>query len=547
MKLLAYIADEDYLALEGVAVEAQSLETGAILIMRSSPTGALYGDLPEARYRVTLSKTGYGAKWVECSLGSGPPYPFRLMSDRLTGYMWPKWVCSGERSEVRVNSLDQYQLTLWRYGRRKEFVRTLSWFDEHGPRTTTQILPDGDFTQTGVHWNEQGYPSPHIQQFVTAPERTGLYYLWARTPSGAQFSFPWVVAPRKPGSRIAVLANTNTWNAYNNFGGRSNYINPGGLPLAPTVNARLDLDRYTKKESVWRISDEHYKPLSFDRPEPPNHIFDNTPWDDRNITDSIHGRMQCGQTPGEWRLLGWLEEQGFDYDYYAEAQLDDGTLPLESYDLLILGVHPEYWTRGMYRTVKEWVHRGGRLMYLGGNGLNCEVTIDGNLMRCLSYDDTDRPRGHESRMHRTFEPEASLLGVVFTQTGVMTAAPYRVLDETHWVFAGTGLRNGDPFGEKTLHERVPGGASGHETDKVSRSSPSNIRVLAKGTNPNDGGAEIVCFELGEGEVFSSGSITWVAALFPDETVSCITRNVIDAFLSRSSKSIVAGHDAIAAK
>jgi hypothetical protein len=442
--------------------------------------------------------------------------------------MWPKWVRSGERSELRAHSPEQYQLTLWRYGLQKECVQMLGWFDEHGPRTTVQITPDGDYSQTGVDWNRHGYPSPHVQQFVTAPARSGLYYVWARTPSGRSFSFPWVVAPAEPSAKIAVLASTNTWNAYNNFGGRSNYINPGGLPESPTVNGRLDLSRYTTAASVWSIPDRDFKPLSFERPEIGNHIFDNSPWGQRSIADSIEGRIQCGQAPGEWRLLGWLEREGFEYDYYAEAQLHDGSLPLDAYKLLILSVHPEYWTRQMLHRVKEWVlHGGGRLMYLGGNGLNCEVTLDTNgSMRCISYDDPS----YESRMHRTYEPEAALLGVAFTDPGVMTAAPYRVIDDGHWVFRRSGLRNGDLFGVKSLHERVPGGASGHETDKITASSPKNVQHLAKGTNPNEGGADLVYFDAGKGAVFSVGSITWVSCLFPDDHVSRITRNVIERFV-----------------
>ncbi|HYM12905.1 MAG TPA: N,N-dimethylformamidase beta subunit family domain-containing protein, partial [Bryobacterales bacterium] len=89
----------------------------------------------------------------------------------------------------------------------------------------------------------------------------------------------------------------------------------------------------------------------------------------------------------------------------------------------------------------------------------------------------------------------------------------------------------DLFGEKTLHERVPGGASGHETDKRSASSPANTVLLAKGTNPDEGGAEVVCHEpAGGGAVFSVGSITWVPALFPDQHVARITRNVLTRFL-----------------
>jgi hypothetical protein len=104
----------------------------------------------------------------------------------------------------------------------------------------------------------------------------------------------------------------------------------------------------------------------------------------------------------------------------------------------------------------------------------------------------------------------------------------------HWAMAGTGLRNGDLFGEKTLHERVPGGASGHETDKVSTNSPKTVQRFAKGTNPDDGGADLVCHEVERGAVFSVGSITWVSALFTDPHVSRITRNVLERFLQKST-------------
>ncbi len=533
MKALGYISDEDYLAIPSVAVEIESLADGALTLLTSSPRGALYADLAPGRYRVTFAKDGYGSKWVECDLGE-QPQQFRLLKDQLCGYMWPKWARSGEKSEVRVHAPEQYQLTLWRYGLKKEFVRLISWFDEHGPRTTVQIAPDTDFSQTGMQWNRAGYPAPHIQQFVTAPEESGLYYLWARTPSGKSFSFPWVVAPAKPKAKLAVLASTNTWNAYNNFGGRSNYINPNGLPPTPTVNARLDLDRYTQPQPVWRFPDEAYPPLSFERPELINHNFDNSPWDDRSIEDGIHGRSQCGLAPGEWRLLGWLEREGFAYDYYSEAHLHDGSLPLDEYKVLAISVHPEYWTREMFRRTREWIERGGRLMYLGGNGVNCEVVYEGESgMRCLTHDPAAEPGGpapHESRMHRTYQSEASLLGIAFTHTGVMTSAPYRVTNDQHWLFAGTGLKNGDLFGEKSLHERVPGGASGHETDKITPSSVPHLEVVAKGTNPDDGGAEVVYGRLGQGAIFSVGSITWVSSLFPDRGVSQVTRNALTRLL-----------------
>jgi hypothetical protein len=147
--------------------------------------------------------------------------------------------------------------------------------------------------------------------------------------------------------------------------------------------------------------------------------------------------------------------------------------------------------------------------------------------------------GCDSRFGMRHESEASLLGVVFTPAGAMTGAPYRVEDETHWVFAGTGLRNGQLFGEECLHRRCPGGASGHETDKRSASSPPQTRLLARGTNPDDGGAEMVLLETDSGgAVFSVGSINYVASLPVDPQISRITANVLRQFLNEPSAAVI---------
>jgi hypothetical protein len=524
--LIGYVSDERYVALADVLLEFEG--RGGSIEARSRATGAVDADLPEGQYKVTLYRQGYGSKRVQMDVARGKPYQFRLLSDGLLGYAWPKWVRTGEKSEFRVHAVEAYKLGLWRYGWQKEFVRNLGWYDEHGPRATMQITPDGDYTQTGVRWNTQGYTSPHHKQFVTAPDRSGLYYFHAKAESGAFFSFPWIVAPKAPAARTAVLLANINWNAYNNFGGRSNYIHPDRFPPTPTVNARLELKRYTDPEHINYDTDD-YDPLSFDRPEPLNHVPEYV-----QVTDPIEGRAACHVAPAEWRLLGWLEREGFDYDVYAETQLHSGVLNLDQYQVLIISTHPEYWSQQMYASVKSWVfNRGGRLLYLGGNGLNCEVEFtDPHTMIVRNGDSRRQSRdGFESRFAMRQESEACLLGVVYTPAGIMTAAPYRVVDAGHWVFASTGLKNGDLFGQACLHERVPGGASGHETDKVSPSSPRNVHLLAKGENPDSGGADMILHEpAGGGAVFSVGSITYVSSLLVDDRVSKITSNVLRRFL-----------------
>jgi N,N-dimethylformamidase len=538
--LVGYVSDEQYVALADVSLEFEQ-HGQCVASVHSTARGGVYAEIQPGNYRVTLARQGFGSKSVDVRVESGNPCQFRLLSDGLLGYIWPKWVKSGEKAEFRVHSVEPYRLSLWRYGRQKEFVQLLGWYDEHGPRAVMQITPDGDYTGSGVGWNRIGYGSPHHTQFATAPGRSGLYYFHAKSDSGRFFSFPWVVAPARPQAPIAVLASTNTWNVYNNFGGRSNYINADVLPPRPTVNSRQDLARYVKTAfQPWRPPDNAYAPLSFERPEPGNYVPETV-----EVTDPIEGRQASHLAPAEWRMLGWLEREGHSYDLYSDYQLHAGHLDLDNYKILIIQVHPEYWSHPMYHRVKEWVHkRAGHLMYLGGNGLNCEIEfLDEATLRCktqllssggsLGMADPANPEvWYESRFHRTVESEANLLGVVCTESGIMTAAPYRVVDASHWVFGGTGLRNNDLFGIPNLQERCSGGASGHETDKRSQSSPVGTVLLAKGLNPGEGGAEMICYELNSGgAVFSVGSITYPASLLVDPVVSQITSNVIHRFLS----------------
>ena len=526
--LIGYLSDERYVAIaDGLLLFERD---GEAVPARSCANGAVYADIEPGQYAVSLNAPGFGPKRVTVDVQDGSVHHFRLLPNTLLGYAWPKCVKSGEQAEFRVHSPEQYKISLWRYGLEKELVQPIGWFDEHGPGATLQISPDGDYTQTGIEWNKYGYSSPAHKQFVTAPERTGLYYFHAETDTGRFFSFPWVVAPAQPTSKTAVLLTDMTWNAYNNFGGRSNYIHPHTLPPTPTLNARLELHRYTDPEHI-NYGGKDYDPLSFERPEPINHIPRET-----LVTDPIAGRAPCHIAPTEWRCLGWLEREGFDYDVYSETQLHFGELDLSQYKVLILGPHPEYWSNDMYERVKQWVfEEGGRLMYLGGNGLNCEVEFTGRDTCIYRNEDArelrDESKGFESRFHQRRESEANLLGVVFDQRGIMTAAPFEVVDESHWVFAGTGLKNGEIFGRESLHERVPGGASGHETDKRSKSSPPETRLLARGLNADGGGAEM-CLHATDrgGAVFSASSICWIPSILVDDAVSQITANVLRRFL-----------------
>ncbi|MFC7622493.1 N,N-dimethylformamidase beta subunit family domain-containing protein [Microlunatus sp. GCM10028923] len=532
--LLGHVSNELYQALADVAVEITDEDGTFRTITRSTASGAVHADLEPGGYRLVLARDGYGPK--RCRVITGRPAMIRMLSDSLYGYVWPKWSAAGDTAELRVHSPEPYRATLWRYGLRREPVELLGWFDEHGPQAMRQVLPDHDLARDGAGFNQTGFTSPGHVRRLTAPDRSGLYYVRIETPSGRQTSFPWVVAPAAPSTPVAVLAGTNNWNAYNRFGGRSNYINEAGLPPTPVVSARQDLPRYVIGNSVSQTApNDAYPPLSFDRPD-----LECAVGPDEEVTDPLAGRLSGTLAPGFWRLLGWLEREGWAHDVYADHQLHTGVLDLDRYRVLILECHPEYWSREMYDRVRSWVERGGRLAYLGGNGIDCEIVYDeaGSAATYLTRqpDRTDPAQASlESRFHHSYRPQAELLGSTFTHTGEGTGAPYRVIDADHWAFAGSGLRRGDLFGLASLSERVPGGASGHETDKITPSAPADVELIAKGTNPDDGGAELLLRRLPSGgQVFSVGSMTYIPSLLLDDQLTRLTNTVLGRFLEDES-------------
>ena len=95
--LVGYVSDERYMAVPDCAL---LFEQGSTVVpARSAANGAVYAELPSGTYNVALSNPGYGAKRVWMEVNPDRPYHFRLLTDCLLGYAWPKCVRSGERSD----------------------------------------------------------------------------------------------------------------------------------------------------------------------------------------------------------------------------------------------------------------------------------------------------------------------------------------------------------------------------------------------------------------------------------------------------------------
>ena len=81
------------------------------------------------------------------------------------------------------------------------------------------------------------------------------------------------------------------------------------------------------------------------------------------------GREAPATLASDLYLVDWLETKGFACDIITDEDLHARGLELLShYRVLLTSTHPEYTTGDMLSALEQYLGRGGRLMYLGGNG-----------------------------------------------------------------------------------------------------------------------------------------------------------------------------------
>lgn len=104
------------------------------------------------------------------------------------------------------------------------------------------------------------------------------------------------------------------------------------------------------------------------------------------------------------------------------------------------------------------------------------------------------------------DPESSMTGVLYESHP--TDAPYVVHDANHWLFAGTGVRNGDSFDHLI----------GVEYDRVTPGQPTPRPIEIIGHSPlvcngESSHSDSAYYEVSSGAgVFASGTMRWVEGL-----------------------------------
>ena len=401
----------------------------------------------------------------------------------------------------------------------------------------------------------------------TVPDswRSGIYAI--RLESDGDWHYlPFFVRPPRGTAtqRLALLASTATYMAY------ANYQWALQEPLAELKNAALmtfdpaDIFLQEHPEAGLSTYDKH------------------TDGSGSRYASRLRPVLNINMKSSIWsfnadlHLTDWLEAIGIEYDVITDDDLHyEGVSLLENYDAVLTGGHPEYWSTPMWNSMKSYLGRGGRLLYLGGNGFYWRCAYHPSLPGVVEVRRTEDGARYwaeepgESFLHftgeygglwrRIGEAPQTLVGIGTVATGFDASSYYRRRPESFdprvaFMFAGIGRDEliGD-FGS------LLGGAAGFELDAVDAhlGTPPHALVVARSEEHSPGMmlspdatdfhhtmldgaqnpevcADLVFFETPNGgAVFSTGSITWIGSFAHngyDNNVSRLTANVIKRFL-----------------
>jgi hypothetical protein len=482
--------------------------------------------------------------------------------------------------EVRFHtstSASRYSIEIARVGARREIV-----WRRDGVRGALHPTPPEAFAR-GCGWPvgvafrvPRVWPSGYYAVTLRAESRQGEPLEWDH--------FFVVRAPaRKRTARILMILSTNTYAAYNTWGGKCFYASDDG-----SVASRLSFHRPWQRGLLRRVPST-IRNANTGTPgfgEPP--LVDAFP---RHVQQGYHHWTRfAGFHTWESIFVPWMESNGYALDYCVQSDLDREPGVVEGYRMLTSVGHDEYWTWRERDVVDEFVAAGGHAAFFIGNAAFWQVRLEntGRELVCYKYvPEWDPFYGTKQEKYltgmwshpRVGRPENETFGVSFTRGGyhrlgyVMprSSGGYTVYRPGHWVFAGTQLEYGDVFGGRdqivgyecdgldyTVRDGLPypTGADGSPpSTEILALAPASlgerpsterevmwdqrdleavVRQLEGAVTPaglekyRHGTAAMVTFTRGKGTVFNCGSTEWVYGLRGgDLFVERITRNVFD--------------------
>ncbi|MBE3557566.1 MAG: hypothetical protein IMW91_11015 [Firmicutes bacterium] len=404
-----------------------------------------------------------------------------------------------------INSTFPYHVSFYRMG----------YYGGLGARLygqTREKLPDIQHAPVNAQTMDAGWKASFA---YTIPRNwpTG-FYLAKITDLRQQSGYvPFVVRQANPSATFAVLIATSTYQAYNNWGGKSLY----------SYNSTAHQQAYT---------------VSFNRP-----------------FSEEYGAGQFFMY--EYNLVRWLEKNRYSLTYLTDTDIDRGALSKAHVRALLIAGHDEYWSMNERNAMESATARQMNLGDFGSDTGDWQVRYasdaQGNVDRLMiCY--RSATKDPLSKTHPSFttvkwsrppvnRPQEQVLGSQYT--GVIASQQDILLDHPPaWMLRGTGLQPGDH-----LKKAVWGEADAYRGKLPGVTLVAHTPVLL-GHLPNDtykGYSDVVWYQKPTGgKVFATGTFAWSWLLdgfqqfrshygvVPSSAVQEMTRNVLQALGTMTS-------------
>lgn len=251
------------------------------------------------------------------------------------------------------------------------------------------------------------------------------------------------------------------------------------------------------------------------------------------MNDGMPTRFDLDQS-----AISWMERSGYDVTYASSIDIETRQIDPTWYHAIVFPGHDEYWSTPMREVVEEAHRAGVGQAWLTANNMYWHVRFEKNtrgvanrVMNCWREDrDPGALLSAPTDMWRRIRrPEQEFLGIQYNGI-VAQPTPLVVTASGHWVWNGTGVRDGD-----AIDKVVGGEADGVEAGMAKPAgvaqtllsdSPYTLRSGARRTQSTS------IYERPDGTVmFCAGTFNWSLALshpkYRDERIQRATKNLFE--------------------
>ena len=399
--------------------------------------------------------------------------PFHKKLPSIIGYTIDHSVTEGDNLPLYIHSDGPYDINLFHLEKKK--------------RLKTSIKSQSKIIQESLYHPIKGFNWDISFQLTTESLKSGYYIIEiTNNNTNETYQIPIIVKP-KSSDKIVIIASTNTWDAYNSYGGKSFYTDsqtPITIKLLRKVfNKAFGRDIYNSKVLP------NKRPL--------NAAID---------TDDPKTPFHSHTLRGEWALSSFLHHHKIEHSVYSDKDFAYN-FDIHKAKMIFFNTHSEYWSIEMMGKLVQYLESGGKVFFASGNNIYREIKYNKDFIEVVNS-------------QIDIKTTTSLIGSYYTDSGYGSYAPFKVTRSSHWLFNNTNVSEGTTFG--TIKGK---GASGWETDKINLYT-KGYKTIAVGTNSIGPAYMIYKDTPYNGWLFNASSLTFVTGLYHDPVINAIVLNAV---------------------